>query len=186
MSIYDSMKQQATRLESGLLAYCIDMPQKQRVHLMLWQPRAIKPYFNYLVKPDELQKHIDDHNSRLLKHKEIIAERKEKNKLTPDKLEKVSIGSIFYCSWGYDQTNIDFYQVVSIKGLMLEIRPIGSEMMEQTSWASGVVTAIKDKFIGQPMKKRLMSTGDSLRLAVHSFADAYLWDGKPKNCSWWN
>lgn len=26
------------------------------------------------------------------------------------------LGKVFYSSWGYDQTNVDFYQVVAIKG----------------------------------------------------------------------
>lgn len=28
----------------------------------------------------------------------------------------VHVGDIYYSSWGYDQTNVDFYQVVALKG----------------------------------------------------------------------
>jgi hypothetical protein len=37
-----------------------------------------------------------------------------------DVVEKVEVGTIFVSSWGYDQTNIDFYKVLvflSVKSL---------------------------------------------------------------------
>lgn len=34
-------------------------------------------------------------------------------------------GDIFYNSWGYDQTNVDFYEVVRVTACKAEIRPIG-------------------------------------------------------------
>lgn len=35
---------------------------------------------------------------------------------TTQNLDGIHIGDIFYTSWGYDQTNIDFYQVVALRG----------------------------------------------------------------------
>ena len=34
---------------------------------------------------------------------------------TPN-VDGVRVGELFYASWGYDQTNIDFWQVVALKG----------------------------------------------------------------------
>ena len=35
---------------------------------------------------------------------------------------------MFYCSWGYDQTNIDYYKLVELKGkCMGKIVPIGAK-----------------------------------------------------------
>ncbi len=184
MNIYESKKKQATRLDSGLLVFHTERPEVQRVHLMIWQPKAIKPYFNYLVKHEDLQKYIDDHNSRLLKYQEDLKQRKLRNKVTPEKIKSLSIGSIFYCSWGYEQTNIDFYQVISIKGIMIEIQAIKSSLIEHDTHDSGKVIPLKDEFRGQPIKKKLQCMDNTFRIAIHSFADAYLWDGKPKYCSW--
>lgn len=38
----------------------------------------------------------------------------------------VEPGQIFYCSWGYDQTNINFYEVVRVTATKAEIQPIAS------------------------------------------------------------
>ncbi len=39
----------------------------------------------------------------------------------------VKIGDLFYTSWGYEQTNVDFFQVVAVKGktsvLVRQVRP---------------------------------------------------------------
>ena len=39
--------------------------------------------------------------------------------------QSVEIGDIFYTAWGYDQTTVDFYEVVGISGKMATLRPIG-------------------------------------------------------------
>ncbi len=51
------------------------------------------------------------------------ASRKERNK--PHDFKP---GQLFYCSWGYDQTNIDYYKLVELKGkTMGYIVPIGAK-----------------------------------------------------------
>lgn len=85
-------------------------------------------------------------------------------------------GDILRCSWGYDQTNVDFYQVTDLIGkTMVEIRPIAGDY-EETGFMSGTTTAIKGHFTGGPMRKRV-SEGNSVRIA--SYASAYPHDGKP-------
>lgn len=37
----------------------------------------------------------------------------------------VKAGDIFYCSWGYDQTNVYFYEVARVTATKAEMRPIG-------------------------------------------------------------
>ena len=42
----------------------------------------------------------------------------------------LQIGSILYASWGYDQTNIDFYEVTKLIGrTTLELRELGQELI---------------------------------------------------------
>lgn len=53
----------------------------------------------------------------------------------------VEIGHIVYASWGYDQTNIDFYKVVRKTEKMVELREIGQKYVEATSSMSEYVVA---------------------------------------------
>lgn len=42
----------------------------------------------------------------------------------------VHVGDIYYTSWGYDQTNVDFYQVVTLKGKHTAVlRPIAPDYL---------------------------------------------------------
>ena len=48
---------------------------------------------------------------------------------TPNKYG-VAPGDIFYESWGYDQTNVNFYQVIRVTASKAEILPIGSRVVD--------------------------------------------------------
>lgn len=44
----------------------------------------------------------------------------------------VKVGDIFYTSWGYEQTNLDFYQVVGLVGkVTVKLRKIAKDTTEQ-------------------------------------------------------
>lgn len=52
--------------------------------------------------------------------------------------DKVKPGDVFYSSWGYDQTNIDYYKVVSVSpsGKTCKIVPIQSKVLKHTGFMS--------------------------------------------------
>jgi hypothetical protein len=39
----------------------------------------------------------------------------------------IKVGDIFSSSWGYDQTNVNFYEVVSVTARTVKVREIGAE-----------------------------------------------------------
>lgn len=43
----------------------------------------------------------------------------------------INVGDIFYNSWGYDQTNIDYYKVVRLTPAGVEIVPIGKKYVQR-------------------------------------------------------
>ena len=54
-----------------------------------------------------------------------------KKQLNKKAQELGSVGDIFKVSWGYEQTNIDYYQYISITGKRsVEIRKIVGDMIE--------------------------------------------------------
>lgn len=62
---------------------------------------------------------------------------------------KIKEGSLFYASWGYDQTNIDYYKVKSISptGKTCKIVKVGSKILEQTGFMSERVAPDPDNEI---------------------------------------
>ena len=49
--------------------------------------------------------------------------------MTTDNSRPVAVGDVFIESWGYDQTNVDYFEVVSItkSGKSCKVLPIGAK-----------------------------------------------------------
>jgi hypothetical protein len=79
----------------------------------------------------------------------IEANRERKSKARSDKTafrHDVKIGDIFRTSWGYEQTNVDFYEVTALIGQkMVEVREICSAS-EDTGYLSGNCVPVPGRF----------------------------------------
>lgn len=91
---------------------------------------------------------------------EIVKRKKErqesKKKARQEMKNPYKVGDILYDSWGYDQTNIDFYQVTRTSPKSVWIRPIAAEQVKGSEeFMSARVKPVKDKFIGEEIRKPL-------------------------------
>lgn len=55
-------------------------------------------------------------------------------------MEDIEVGTIFCASWGYDQTNVDFYKVIRKTAAMVEVVEVGQKMLEATGFMAEYVT----------------------------------------------
>jgi len=101
----------------------------------------------------------------------------------------VKKGDIFYNSWGYDQTNIDWYQVVEVTktGKSVKIKRLNAKVKDSGNM-TGISMPIKNSWHSQYKKvltKRIRVSGDEVNLPMpHGWCPK--WDGKPKNSSWYH
>ena len=80
----------------------------------------------------------------------------------------VHIGDLFYASWGYDQTNIDFYQVVALKGKATAvIREIRGERIPGGDM-HGDTRPIRDDFASEETYTRRTRIGYSGHVEIGS------------------
>ena len=105
------------------------------------------------------------------------AERKAKE--SQEKAERraaghsLELGDVLRCSWGYDQTNIDYFQVTKIIGRqMVEYRKIACEAIETASMQGESVPSVGE-FIGEAKRARVSDYGDRDSVKIYSFANAY-------------
>jgi hypothetical protein len=94
---------------------------------------------------------------------------------------KLAAGDVLVSSWGYEQTNVDFYQVVEVKGKTATVVAIG-QTIEQNGFMSGNVKPQKDVFCGEFFKK-VICNGDSIKVKDH-YARKTDWD-KAHYSSWY-
>lgn len=83
---------------------------------------------------------------------------------------QLKAGDVLCCSWGYDQTNIDYYEVTRLIGArMVEIRAIGAESVESGNM-TGECVPRPGHYIGEPMRKAVCDDGQSVRIASYAWA----------------
>jgi hypothetical protein len=90
----------------------------------------------------------------------------------------VIVGDIFYSQWGYDQTNLDYYQVIKTTPTMVAIRKIEKRLTRGRGLPTEYYMPIANKFVGPPVNKKLKEHGGGAYVNLNSYASAYKWDGK--------
>jgi|SaaInlLV_10m_DNA_2_1039722.scaffolds.fasta_scaffold04667_2 hypothetical protein len=93
----------------------------------------------------------------------------------------VIVGDIFTSSWGWEQTNVDFYQVVKTTPKMVMIRKIDSKTHRQTGDMSRSVMPVVNTMKGPVLRKKLDAYQGTPMLKINTYSRAYKWDGKPQN-----
>jgi len=88
----------------------------------------------------------------------------------------LQVGDIYYSSWGYEQTNIDFYQIIEVKGQYATFREICSQEVEGSMYSHGMacnVVPVKDSFYGEPIKKKMNFMNGGAYCNLSSYKSAY-------------
>ena len=95
----------------------------------------------------------------------------------------LEVGQILYTSWGYDQTNVDFYQVVKVSGKRAYVREIKQSMQpgSEMGLTATTVAPVADDFCNEETLVVGVSNYGTYSVDGHH---ASKYDGKPKYCSW--
>lgn len=152
---------------------------KTRFHAMGYRGRSNKPAWNYVFRTVEnMENYISEFFNSVKKHEDLKNQEKERRK---NFVPSIKTGDILETCWGYDQTNVEYFQVIGIKNKTVVLREIGQKEVAGTGPYSGTVTALKDHFIGKEISRRV-APGNSVR--IDQCRTGFLWDGKPSYCSW--
>lgn len=96
------------------------------------------------------------------------------------------VGDILYNSWGYEQTNIDFYQIIEIKGKTAIVQNIGKTIVEGSEgfMCANVKPNLESK--GNIEQKRIMANVYNNQ-ASFSIKNLYPYTKEEKGvyCSWY-
>ena len=123
-------------------------------------------------------------------------QKKEAQKKAMDNLKAsdyFSVGDVIVNTWGWEQTNVDFYQVIEVLNKKIKVREICSEIVKATGGMSADVTACKDSFLNDKilllsLKPDVNKTGDVTSCRICNPESYYYfrkWDGRPEYSSWY-
>lgn len=99
----------------------------------------------------------------------------------------VKVGDFFYSSWGYDQTNVDFYEVVGLTPGGVKVQRVRSKSVSVGSGSDKVTPAAGEPYGDEGVvTKRLKDVGrPAIAVGYGSLkgsdTSAWLWDGTPKH-----
>ena len=152
---------------------------KNRPAAMAFHGKAVTPdgqhsFASEAAREAKIRGHFKGRQRVITGRAERRAERKQ-----PHGFE---VGHVLYASWGYEQTNIDFFQVTRIIGAhTVEVREV-SQIAADTGnepWMTGKCLPRLDGFTGEPMRRRVNGRSKSVR--IDKVRTAFLWDGRPLN-----
>ena len=107
-------------------------------------------------------KELQKANTEIISVSNNVSETPTKVKAKKQPVNKygVKVGDMFCDTWGYGQTNVDFYQVVDLKGsITVVLKPVkkNARMIGDMSY---MVSPIKDDFLEGKYKTRFMTNGE--------------------------
>jgi hypothetical protein len=171
-----------------------DVPGQGLVTGALYKPtphakwKKEKCIYGYTFK-SEAQR-LEHLNKQLNLIKESIkaeeTEKQERKARELQEAEDVQVGDVFHSSWGFDQSNCDFYQVVEKPSKnTVVLAEIAFETVKSTGWASEEVRPVKDAFLDkETIKKRL--TGKWVKFSSYRAASKIdLTENRTYHRSWY-
>lgn len=154
----------------------------------IWRGRAAKPANNNMFRSSEQREQF----IQALIERDREASAQEANRKSEREAERrkmvdaIQVGMILHYSWGYDQTNCDFYQVTEKRGQMVTIRAIASETVPGSEgFMSDRRRPVRDSFLegrfAETLKKRISPCGLSMEHGIATPCQ----DDTAFYCSWY-
>lgn len=128
--------------------------------------KACKPAWHYAFKSLEAAgAYADKWAARIAASKAATAEHRAERAACQHTLQ---VGDVLVSTWGYEQTNVDYYQVTRLVGsTMVELRKIAQDKSAD-SYMSGECTPIPGHFIGAALTVKV-KPGNAARIK-HAYA----------------
>lgn len=142
-----------------------------------YQGRATNPSFDYRYSSKE--KRFESIKSFIESCNKKETEKPSRKLASHD----LQVGDVLVSSWGYDQTNVDYYLVQKRIGKsMVQIVEIGAKTVSDDTFYSSHVLPNPSRIIGEPMKKRVTNGRVRITSCQGAYKKADL--TKPDYCSW--
>jgi hypothetical protein len=148
--------------------YVKDNPELKKWYIMAFSGKQSKPTLNYYYttqqsRDDAVKRFYDIIRNWIKRKKDAMTARKSYQ-------HQFKVGDILYAIWGYDQTNVDYFQIIKVSGKVIWYReinsiPVGTDLVKPhiNSWK------------GTKVYKSIV-TSDYVK--VDNVRLAHLWNGK--------
>lgn len=138
-------------------------------------------------KPERREAHLREHVENARRVAEYKAEQQAKR--TGFK-HSFKVGNILHHSWGWEQTNCEFYQVIETTPGTITFRELTQRAVPDSQQKHGMAEnrlPVPGSFLddAQPITKRPQYQQDGPGNVPMKHGCCSLWDGRSKYCSWY-
>lgn len=139
--------------------------RNNRLCAMAFYGKSDKPAFRFSFADGvRRMRHVSEWFANMQSIAESKAKRQAERKSFAHTLK---VGDVLSNSWGYDQTNVEFFQVTKLLGKsMVEIRELCQESQE-TGFMSGDCVPVVGKFSNREPMRRRVTVGNSVDIYQH-------------------
>jgi len=150
--------------------------------VVAYRGTAGKPDFNFIYRDrEQAEQKVAEWFKGLLQHKLFVVERRAEQ----NKAHTLNVGDVITNSWGYDQTNVDCYQITRKTEHFVWLKPIASKLVPHDGYSpmAGRVVPCPGEFIEGKPEEQHKASGESVGF---KFGSGSKWDGKESlYCSWY-
>lgn len=103
----------------------------------------------------------------------IESARSERKAQRSEELRKpceLTVGDVLTGSWGYDQTNVEWFEVVAVRGRTVDIRELASESID-TAFMQGKSVPLPGQYLNEKIETRRCMPGG--RVKLHTSCNLY-------------
>ncbi|EBA18419.1 hypothetical protein RSK20926_11889 [Roseobacter sp. SK209-2-6] len=170
-------------MKSGGAEFHIYEDGKGRPCVVYYRGKSSKMNAFYFKTEERRASHIEG----VIKNITAAEKRKAEERAARNKAHNMEPGLILYTSWGYDQTNVEFYQVVEVPSRCYVIlQQISAPLARgEESFMSGNSVPNPENKIGEPFRRKVNMSGSRPSVKIDNVATAWIWDGKEKHTSWY-
>ena len=138
--------------------------------------QQIKPAINHYYRtPESRQEAIE----RTVRGTIEAYQRRRQRIVERNQPHDFQVGDILTGSWGYDQTNVEFFQVIEVPSAQYVVIRELAQRRETTGYDQGNCEPAPDTFIGEPLRRKVID--GCVRL--HSSCRLSKWDGRRRSWS---
>ena len=167
------------------VAYVYKLPSGKPAAICFGGKRSKPDIHGYFTSDDARTTYINEWFDGLQRRQAMNAQRKrERDEYKHD----LAVGDILVHSWGYDQTNVDFYQVVKRTAKTVKLLPIGGTTVPGSEgFMCDKVLAVPNKFLAKELpedfrgSKRVSPSGSVSTQCGY----CHRWNGQPEYRSWY-
>jgi hypothetical protein len=118
-----------------------------------YNPAKTKRNFGHMFpSQEEAEYFVEKFVQRRLERKASAKSRHE-SRVSKKATDFWQVGDVLYYSWGYDQTNIDWFQVTRVSAASVWIRPIAENTNDHGQPGGGKTHPRRNEFTGEEVRK---------------------------------